>query len=72
MPIYYEVARFAVTGHRVIIKRRKLLKKQITTVVTTIILTFIVVQNAALATVSVRPITVGYEVEVFGAVRTVK
>ena len=48
------------------------MKKQITTVLVTIFLTFVIVQNAALTTISVKPVSGGYSVELFGAVTTVK
>ena len=46
------------------------MKKQIATVITTFFVTFIILQNAALTTVTINPVQSGYEVSLFGATVT--
>lgn len=43
------------------------MKKQIATVMTTVFITFVILQNAALTTVTINPVQSGYEVSLFGA-----
>lgn len=48
------------------------MKKRIATVIVAVFLTFVITQNAALTTVTVKPLTCGYEVGIFGTSKVVE